>query len=132
MLTVSRAANVLRKKIKMRGFITCNQNNVVYLISCPCGLAYVGKTTRALKTRIAEHRSNIRTRDQRSPVALHFAEAQHSVASLRYIGIEHVTTPRRGGNINNLLLRRESYYIHTLQTMSPKGLNQEDEIRHFL
>ena len=120
------------KSIKIKGFITCNQKNVVYLILCPCGLAYVGKTTRALKTRIAEHRSNIRTKDQHSPVALHFAEAQHSVSSLRYIGIEHVKTPRRGGNIDNLLLRRESYYIHMLQTMTPRGLNQEDEIRHFL
>ncbi len=54
-------------------------------MKCPCGLAYVGKTQRALKSRIAEHRSNIRTQDQRSPVAMHFREANHPVGSLRSI-----------------------------------------------
>ncbi len=34
---------------------------VIYFMKCPCGLAYVGKTQRALKSRIAEHRSDIRT-----------------------------------------------------------------------
>ncbi|CAB1312438.1 unnamed protein product, partial [Coregonus sp. 'balchen'] len=48
-----------------------------------------GKMKRSLKTRIAEHRSNIKTLDQRNPVAAHFMEARHNIRSLRYIGIEH-------------------------------------------
>lgn len=96
------------KTTKIRGAISCSTKNVIYLLKCQCGLAYVGKTQRALKTRIAEHRSNFRTQDQRSPVALHFKEANHS---LRYISIEHVKYPRRGGDLNNLLLLKESFYI---------------------
>ena len=30
----------------------------------------------------------------------------------------------RSGNIDNLLLRREPFYIHTLDTLQPRGLNQ--------
>ena len=109
--------------IKIKGTITCSQKNIIYMLTCPCNLAYVGKTTRSLKIRIAEHRSSIRTKDQRSPVASHFMEAGHSVSTLRYIGIEHVKKPRRGGNIDTLLLRRESFHIHKLDTMHPRGLN---------
>lgn len=120
------------KSFKIRGVITCNTANVVYMLKCPCGLAYVGKTTRPLKTRISEHRSNIRTRDTKSPVALHFTQASHSVASLRYCGIELVKTPSRGGNVNQLLLRREAFWIYTLDTLAPKGLNEEFVLRPFL
>ncbi|CAB1340223.1 unnamed protein product, partial [Coregonus sp. 'balchen'] len=53
------------------------------------GLCYVGKTKQALKTRIADHRSNIRTLDLRNPVAAHFMEARHNISSLKDIGIEY-------------------------------------------
>lgn len=117
-------------RIKIRGIITCSTNNVVYHLRCPCGPAYIGKTTRSLKMRISEHRSNIRTRDMRSPVAAHFAQA--NVSSLQYIGIESVKAPRRGGDINKLLLQRECYWIHRLRTLSPRGLNEEFDVRPFL
>lgn len=117
--------------IKIKGIITCS-TNVVYLIKCICGVWYVGKTKRSQKTRIAEHRSNIRTLDQRNPVAVHFMEARHNIRSLRYIGIEHVKATRSGGHTDNLLLRRELYWIHRLSTMSPRGLDQEFDIRPFL
>lgn len=82
-------------------------------------MAYVGKTQRALKTCTAEHRSNIRTQDQRNPVAVHFKEANHPASSLRYIGIEHVKLPWRGGDLNQILLQRENCYIFTLKTLAP-------------
>lgn len=120
------------KHLKIRGAITCNTTFVVYLIKCPCGLAYVGKTCRALRTRISEHRSNIRCGDMRNPVAAHFKIAGHTVCSLRYVGIEKVTRPPRGGDHERLLLQREAYYIHTLNTLAPYGLNEEFDIKPFL
>ncbi len=60
------------RKFKIKGVITCTTKNFIYMIKCPCGLAYIGKTQRALKTRIAEHRSSIRTNDKKNPVAVHF------------------------------------------------------------
>ena len=122
---------VTGKRFKIRGVISCTSTNIIYLIKCVCGLAYVGKTFRALKTRISEHRSDIRTSDFRNPVSLHFAEAKHCISSLKYIGIEQVKLPPRGGDINTLLLRREAFWISTLDTVN-KGLNESLDIRPFL
>ena len=120
------------KEVAIRGTITCSTTFVVYLIKCPCGLAYIGKTNRALRTRISEHRSNIRCGDERNPVAAHFKKYGHSITSFRYWGIEKVDMPPRGGDHNRLLLQREAYYIYTLNTMSPCGLNEEFDVKPFL
>lgn len=120
------------KSYKIKGVITCNTSNVIYMLKCPCGLAYIGKTTRPLKTRISEHRSNIRNHDSKSPVATHFSLAHHNVSTLRYVGIEQIQLSNRGGDVNNKLLQREAFWIFTLDTMSPKGLNEEFDLRPFL
>lgn len=120
------------QQVKIKGKITCSTTHVIYMLKCPCGKAYVGKTTRALKTRIAEHRSTIRNGDEKSPVAVHFKQAKHNVSSLRYLGIEKVHYPRRGGDIDNLLLKREVWWIDYLKTMAPVGLNEDFDIRPFL
>ena len=93
---------------------------------------YVGKTSRALRTRITEHRSNIRTGDERNPVAAHFKKAGHNLNNLRYVGVEKVEKPPRGGDLDRLLLQRETYWIYFLNTMSPDGLNEEFDIKPFL
>lgn len=107
------------RDIPIRGTITCASTHVIYLIRCPCGLAYVGKTSRQLRIRICEHRSNIRTGDMRSPIASHFRQMGHNVSVLKYIGIEKVTKPSRGGDYENKLLQRECFWIYSLNTLSP-------------
>ena len=77
----------------------------------------MGKTKRKLKVRISEHRSTIRCKN--STVATHFLEENHSISSLRYIGIEHVTLPRRGGDLDNLLLKREVAWVFNLKSLYP-------------
>lgn len=120
------------KNISIRGAITCSTTHVVYLIRCPCGLAYVGKTTRPLRTRMSEHRSSIRTEDERSPVAAHFKRAGHAVSALRYIGVERVDQSPRGGDRDKKLLQRETFWIYFLNTLSPHGLNEDFDIKPFL
>ncbi len=88
------------------------RDNVIYLIRCPCGLAYVGKTSRPLRTRISEHHSNIRTGDMRCPIASHCRQVGHNVSVLQYIGIEK---PSRG-DYENTFLQRECFWIYTLNT----------------
>jgi hypothetical protein len=48
------------RSIPIKGVITWSTKIVIYLITCPCGKNYVGKTKRKLKVRISEHRSTIR------------------------------------------------------------------------
>ena len=113
------------KKFPIKSVITCDSTHVVYMIQCPCGLAYVGKTTRKLKQRISEHKSSIRRNDREYPVAIHFNDAKHDISSFRFTGIEQVQMPPRGGDLDLILKRREAYWIFTLQTLAPKGLNDE-------
>lgn len=113
------------KKYGIHSVITCTSTHVVYLIRCPCGLGYVGKTSRQLKQRISEHKSSIRRKDVNYPVAAHFLSFNHDVSSLRFCGIEKVSVPPRGGDIELLLQRRELFWIFTLQTLSPMGMNDE-------
>lgn len=123
---------VTDKMIRVRGRITCNTKYVVYLLKCPCDLYYVGKTKRELKTRICEHKSSIRNHDEKSAVARHFNAVKHEARQLQYMGIEVVQTPRRGGDRDKLLLQREAYWIHQLDTLIPKGMNEELVLSCFL
>lgn len=50
-------------------------------------------------------------------------DMKHDISSLRFIGIEHVPLPPRGGDHDLFLKQREAFWIHTLQTLAPKGLN---------
>ncbi|OCT77123.1 hypothetical protein XELAEV_18032319mg [Xenopus laevis] len=47
-------------EININIYAMCKSNHVVYLLKCPCGLGYVGQTSREVKLRIQEHKGNIR------------------------------------------------------------------------
>lgn len=47
------------ESFKINKFTTCGMTHVTYLLSCPCGLQYVGRTTRALGVRLREHVNRI-------------------------------------------------------------------------
>ncbi|CAJ0920813.1 unnamed protein product [Ranitomeya imitator] len=113
------------KYYNIKGFYTCDTNYVVYLLKCPCGLLYVGETTQHLRDRIASHKSTIRCKKTWLPVPHHFVSANHNVSQLRVQVIEQVERPRRGGNHIKQLKEREAYWIYTLQTLAPGGLNRE-------
>ena len=111
------------RKIPVRGTISCKTKGVTDLITCSRGKAYVGQTKRQLKQCIAEHRSSNTCKNIDYPVAAHFVDANHPISSLKYTGIEHIALPRRGGNIEILLLQREAYWRSYLKTLTPSGLN---------
>lgn len=46
--------------ISIKGLCTCDTQNVIYSLKCPCGKTYIGQTTRPIKIRLNEHRSQIR------------------------------------------------------------------------
>ncbi|CAJ0930958.1 unnamed protein product [Ranitomeya imitator] len=120
------------KGIPIRGFFTCDSSYVIYIIKCPCGLAYVGETTQAIRDRVSQHKSNIRCNRDHLPLPHHFRTTGHSVAQLRYQVLEHVDQGRRGQSRTRLLKKREAYWIFTLQTLEPKGLNRDFDTSSFL
>lgn len=55
-------------------FITCSTSCVVYLLTCPCGLDYVGRTVRPLQVRLNKHIGNIRRGFKGHPFSRHYLE----------------------------------------------------------
>lgn len=81
---------------------------------------YAGKTTRSLKQRVSEHKSSIRRADPNYPVPSHFNALP--LSSLHFQGIEQVQLPR-GGDIDKRLCQKELFWICTLDSLHPNGLN---------
>ncbi|CAJ0959390.1 unnamed protein product [Ranitomeya imitator] len=107
------------RRFPIKGQFTCNSSFVVYLIKCSCGLGYVGETTQHIRDRISKHKSTIRCGRTLLPIPAHFSQHNHNVAQLRYQVIDHVPISRRGGDRIKRLKERESFWIYTLQTLSP-------------
>ncbi|XP_041439648.1 uncharacterized protein LOC121400506 [Xenopus laevis] len=144
-------------KHSIKGFFTCDTSNVIYCLKCPCGLAYVGQTSRSIKTRLYEHKSTIRnyqlpavgqttlgtqatTTDKEKELvktkretllAKHFFTHGQRVAQLRWQVLEKVMC-KQGQDIKRALLQRECYWIWALQSRAPKGLNEEYNMSCYL
>ncbi|OCT64610.1 hypothetical protein XELAEV_18045709mg [Xenopus laevis] len=111
-------------------FATCTANFVVYVLKCPCGKLYVGKTISSVNTRTNEHKNNIRNFKadtyNDTPVSRHFATAKHNKV------LEVVTKSPTGGDRNTMLLQREARWIRRLDCVYPKGMNEQLNLACFL
>ena len=112
-----------QKKYYLKQFTTCSSPFIIYAIQCPCPKIYVGKTIRPLKIRIGEHLSNIRNNKVGAPLTQHCTEKQHSHTDLKFWALEKL-------NISNekLLLKKEVGWMLRLDTLKPKGLNEDLEL----
>ncbi|OCT77575.1 hypothetical protein XELAEV_18028667mg [Xenopus laevis] len=85
---------------------TCKTCCVIYVLKCPCGMLYVGKTIRPVNVRIKGH--------------------------FRWKVLETVPKPTRGGDHHTILLQREARWIRRLDSTDPKGLNEQYNLSCFL
>uniref|UniRef100_A0A803JRB9 Reverse transcriptase domain-containing protein n=1 Tax=Xenopus tropicalis TaxID=8364 RepID=A0A803JRB9_XENTR len=134
------------------GFYTCDSKDVIYCVKCPCGLAYVGQTSRPVKMRLNEHKSTIRNykpptqspqrtiqtvrkkeieKKRETLLAKHFFTHGHQVAQVRWQILEKIQV-RQGQDKKKLLSQRECYWIWLLQSRHPRGLNDEFNMACFL
>ncbi len=117
-------------KHKIRQRIDCLSRNVIYLITCTrCNIQYVGQTSRPLKIRINEHKSNIRC-GKNTSVSNHFNSSPHRPDDFVVTGLEKVKLPETMSDSDKTrqLLHRESFWIYTLRTNKPTGLNAMDNL----
>lgn len=126
-------ASVTNKQYNIKQFITCNTVGVVYMLECECGLQYIGRTSRPMGVRIAEHVNNIKKGLITHSVSKHFRRYHdRNPRHLKFWGIERVNPHWRGGNYIRQLSQRESMWIHETQVLFPNGLNVEFDLNCFI
>jgi len=107
-----------KREYKINENMNCDTSNIIYLATCRrCKIQYVGETERRLKDRLNAHRSNINTKRQ-TAIGIHFNNHAHTIKDLLIMPIEMV------GNEDKLYRQtREKFWIKTLKTNYPNGLN---------
>lgn len=119
--------------------ITCTTKGAVYFAICPCGLIYIGLTSRELRRRVREqvlgiiNSHNEADISRLTPIARHFKATHGSdPRGLRVWGIDRILPNNRGGDIKKPLAQREAKWIHVLNTLTPYGLNDHLSFAPFL
>ena len=108
-----------KTRYTIRHNLTCTSTNIIYLLYCnKCNNSqYVGVTKNSLKTRFYQHRSNI-NKNTGTLVTKHFNSVNHSLLNLKCLPIEKLFCYN-----NDARLRRETFWINKLETLTPNGLN---------
>ena len=97
----------------------CKTANVVYVIKCKkFNNRNVGETETALHIQMNGHRSDIKHQRLEKPVTAHFNSEGHSLQDLSISVIEQIH--REEASYGRA---KESYWIQTLQSLAPEGLN---------
>ena len=115
------------------GGLSCDSESVVYLITCKrCGIQYVGKTLTQLNKRWHTYKSDSISyvNDKNCKISCvhvtpHFwGRSECSEDDLMIQPIEKVRNPDSGLTLGETLLGRELFWIKTLRTYYPFGLNE--------
>ena len=121
------------KTYPLKDFYNCSSEFVVYGLSCPCGLLYIGRTIRPLRERFGEHRRNIEGGTDPHSVPRHFTMLhQQSTSGLQVWIIEQIDKTLPPAERFKKLCARETYWIYSLDTLSPGGINESIEISTIL
>lgn len=117
---------------KISSFINCNTKNTIYVILCnTCMVQYVGCSSTELKVRIRRHLSDITNTAavNVSAASRHFIQIHdRDISSFKCTDIEKVILNHRGGDLKKKLLIREAFWIFSLNTRIPQGLNIRQDL----
>ena len=99
--------------------LTCKTKCLVYLITCKkCQCQYVGETKRRLVDRASEHIYNVKKGNKTTFLYEHFTENGHKYTDMQFKILQTC-------NYKYELKIAELFWITTLQTVYPCGLNDE-------
>lgn len=87
-----------KETFKLRHYMTCTTDWVVYVLWCPGQNLYVGEPKCEFKVRLNNHHYTISKKRVDLPVSKHFLDAGHSERDLHFMMLEHVPVPTRGGD----------------------------------
>ncbi|CAJ0953387.1 unnamed protein product [Ranitomeya imitator] len=127
--TTSFTSSVTGITYPIRTHMNCNSEGVIYLIECDlCKLQYVGCTVGPLKRRFCKHisESALNNTSHNISAVSHHCKTIHAgnTSMIKVTAIEKVHKPPRGGDHRRKILNRESFWIFSLQSRVPLGLNK--------
>ena len=97
--------------------------NAVYLITCKyCRIHYVGETKRRVTLRWKEHIRDVKNKRD-TPISIHFNTAGHDFNDA---SIEIIDVIKGNPDSKKCLatrLKQKKFWIITLQTLNPLGIN---------
>ena len=116
------------ESFKINHKLNCDNNCLIYLLTCKCcGKQYVGETTDEFRLRWNNYKSNDR-KNARNETCMqehlfeHFKSEDHS----GFLGNVSITLIDKTDGKDPK--RRENYWMRTLKTYAPFGLNIEDSV----
>ena len=113
-------SNQSKQNFELKGLFTCATTGVIYLVNClSCKKQYVGQTRRDFHRRMMEHLNSIFHKTH--TIGIHYSSPKHNHNDFSVQVIEKVMP-----NTVNMRLEREEYWIKTLGTKTPLGLNKQD------
>ena len=119
-------SNQTNKTYQILHDVNCKSKLVIYLMECTkCRLQYIGKSETQLNIRINNHRKDSK-KTNTILACQHFNNPSHDFTQdARFIIIEQLRkTDCDNEELRRRLETREDFWIRTLQTLRPKGLNQ--------
>lgn len=106
-------------------FFNCRSSLVIYRAKCLCGIEYVGKTTRQLRRRVGDHLGDIRHQRDTSIARHVWTNHKGDPNCIKFMAIDKIQPGPRRGDLDKALLQKESFWIFTLKTVTPGGLNEQ-------
>ena len=104
------------KTFFIKGNLTCNSHNIIYVITClSCNLHYIGQTINPLKTRLAQHLSDINT-EKHTSISQHFNSHENPLLHFSISPIIYIPDTKRRTALEMTLIKR-------FNTLKPHGLN---------
>ena len=108
--------NATGQNTNITGDIYCDTKNIIYIITCTkCSKQYIGETSRTIRDRLNDHKSNIRTK-KFTPISVPFNQHDHTVQDLQITPLIVVE-----GHWDRTQKEKHLQYLH--QTCYPSGIN---------
>lgn len=108
------------KTFKFEKFYNCSSDHVVYCLGYPWNLLYIGQTIHPLRERFGEHRRWVEEVKDKHSTPWHFAKSS--------VGLEVWVIEQILRNLSEA----ETFWIYSLDTLSPGGLNEELKVSTIL
>lgn len=119
------------KTFDISSFINCNTCFLVYLIYMWHLSHSICRSHYTLNDQLYDHLFDIE-KNRPTNVTKHWNSIHFKDTSSLFIqGIEKIVTPERGGDRFRMLCKREVFWIFSLHTRIPFGLNFEWDVPHF-